>query len=189
MELSIANTQTITQRILNQELDLGMVGRRPASGQEELVSIDYLEDEIVLVVAPTHPLAQGGPVTAAQAVQAGLILREPGSATRNTAEEAFTRLGLAPAAALSLGSNEALKQAAMAGGGVAVISRMGVTAETRAGMLVILPVADWDCRRPLTLLYPRERQLSPSKQAFLEYLQNDFNPREFSPRMDPNKHE
>ena len=179
VELSIANTQTITQRILNQELDLGMVGRRPASGQEELVSIDYLEDEIVLVAAPTHPLAQGGPVTAAQAVQAGLILREPGSATRNTAEEAFTRLGLAPAAALSLGSNEALKQAAMAGGGVAVISRMGVTAETRAGMLAILPVADWDCRRPLTLLYPRERQLSPSKQAFLEYLQNDFNPREF----------
>ena len=171
VELSIANTRTITQRILNQELDLGMVGRHPTTGLDELGIIDYMEDEIVLVAAPTHPLANQERVTAAQVAETGLILREPGSATRNTAEEAFNALGLVPDAALSLGSNEAIKQAAMAGGGVAVISRMGVTAETRAGMLVILPVEDWDCRRPLTLIYPRERQLSPSKQAFLEYLQ------------------
>ena len=171
VELSIANTRTITQRILNQELDLGMVGRHPTAGLDELGIIDYMEDEIVLVAAPTHPLAQQDEITAAQVAETGLILREPGSATRNTAEEAFNDLGLAPSAALSLGSNEALKQAAMAGGGIAVISRMGVTAEVRAGMLVILPVRDWDCRRPLTLIYPRERQLSPSKQAFLEYLQ------------------
>ena len=177
VDLHIANTRTITQRILNQELDLGMVGSHPTVGQDELGFIDYMEDEIVLVAAPTHPLAQGGNVTAQQVVDAGLILREPGSATRNTAEEYFGRLGITPAAALSLGSNQALKQAAMAGGGVAVISRMGVTAEVRAGMLVTLPVVDWDCRRPLTLIYPRERQLSPSKQVFLEYLQSQFDPR------------
>ena len=173
VELSIANTLTITQRILNQELDLGMVGSHPTLGQAELGTIEYMEDEIVLVAAPSHPLAQKDAVTAEEVVEAGLILREPGSATRNTAEECFNDLGITPAAALSLGSNQALKQAAMAGGGVAVISRMGVTAETRAGMLVTLPVIDWDCRRPLTLVYPRERQLSPSKQAFLEYLQSE----------------
>ena len=173
VELSIANTRTITQRILNQELDLGMVGSHPTLGQAELGTIEYMEDEIVLVASPSHPLAQRESVSAQEVVDAGLILREPGSATRNTAEECFNELGIAPAAALSLGSNQALKQAAMAGGGVAVISRMGVTAETRAGMLVILPVADWDCRRPLTLVYPKERQLSPSKQAFLEYLQSE----------------
>ena len=173
VELSIANTLTITQRILNQELDLGMVGSHPTLGQAELATIEYMEDEIVLVASPSHQLAQRHSVTAQEVVDAGLILREPGSATRNTAEECFNDLGITPSAALSLGSNQALKQAAMAGGGVAVISRMGITAETRAGMLVILPVADWDCRRPLTLVYPKERQLSPSKQAFLEYLQSE----------------
>ena len=173
VDLYIANTRTITQRILNQELDLGMVGSHPTVGQEELGFIDYMEDEIVLVAAPTHPLAQASSVTAQQVVDAGLILREPGSATRNTAEQYFGQLGITPMAALSLGSNQALKQAAMAGGGVAVISRMGVTAEVRAGMLVTLPVVDWDCRRSLTLIYPRDRQLSPSKRAFLEYLQTE----------------
>lgn len=173
VELSIANTLTITQRILNQELDLGMVGSHPTLGQAELQTIEYMEDEIVLVASPSHPLAHRESVTAQEVVDAGLILREPGSATRNTAEECFNDLGITPSAALSLGSNQALKQAAMAGGGVAVISRMGITAETRAGMLVILPVTDWNCRRPLTLVYPKERQLSPSKQAFLEYLQSE----------------
>ena len=173
VELYIANTSAITQRILNQELDLGMVGTHPTVGQGELGIIDYVEDEIVLVAAPTHPLAREKTVTAQQVVEAGLILRESGSATRTTAEEYFAELGLFPSAALSLGSNQALKQAAMAGGGVAVISRLGVTAEMRAGMLVTLPVVDWECRRPLTLIYPKDRQLSPSKQAFLEYLQRE----------------
>jgi DNA-binding transcriptional LysR family regulator len=180
VDLYIANTRVITQRILNQELDLGMVGSHPIVGQDELGLIDYLEDEIVLVAAPNHPLAQAGEVTARQVVDAGLILREPGSATRTTAEQYFEQLGITPTAALSLGSNQALKQAAMAGGGVAVISRMGVTAETRAGMLVTLPVTGWDCHRPLTLIYPKDRQLSPSKRAFLEYLQTQFNPQQFS---------
>ncbi len=173
VELHIGNTLTITQRILNQELDLGMVGRHPTIGQDELGIIDYMMDEIVLVAAPTHPLAKEERVTPQQVVDAGLILREPGSATRTTAEEYFGTLGIAPTAALSLGSNQALKHAAMAGGGVAVLSNMGVTAETRAGMLVTLPVEGWDCRRTLTLVYPRERKLSPSKQAFLEYLQEE----------------
>ena len=173
VDLYIANTRTITQRILNQELDLGMVGSHPTAGQDELGLIDYMEDEIILVAAPTHPLGRAGRITAQQVVDAGLIVREPGSATRNTAEQYFRQLGVTPTAALSLGSNQALKQAAMAGGGVAVISRMGVTAETRAAMLVTLPVENWNCRRALTLIYPRDRQLSPSKRAFLEYLQSE----------------
>ena len=56
--------------------------RHPTTGLDELGVIDYLEDEIVLVAAPTHPLAQETEVTAAQVADAGLILRETGSATR-----------------------------------------------------------------------------------------------------------
>ena len=173
VELFIGNTRSITQRILNQELDLGMVGSHPVPNHAEIGLIDYLEDEIVLVAAPTHPLAQAQPVTAAQAAEAGLIMREQGSATRNTAEQHFIQLGIPPQIALSLGSNQAVKQAAVAGGGVGVISRLGVTAEVRAGMLMVLTVEDWDCRRQLTLIHPKERQLSPTQQAFLEFLQTE----------------
>lgn len=58
----------------------------------------------------------------------------------------------------------------MAGGGVGIISRMGIDAELEAGMLVVLDVAGWDCRRPLTLIQPKDRYLSPSQRAFRQFL-------------------
>jgi hypothetical protein len=47
---------------------------------------------------------------------------------------------------------------------------MGIDAELEAGMLVVLDVAGWDCRRPLTLIQPKDRYLSPSQMAFRQFL-------------------
>jgi LysR family transcriptional regulator, low CO2-responsive transcriptional regulator len=171
VEMSIANTRSVVQRILNRELDLGMVGDHPQPPSDELEIIDYLIDEIVLVAAPTHPLAQTGPLTLQQVADQGLIVREEGSATRSTAERYFSQMGVKPHIALSLGSNQAVKQAAVAGGGVGVISRLGVTAEVKAGMLIILDVGDWDCRRTLILVRPKDRYLSPAQRAFIQFLE------------------
>jgi len=63
-----------------------------------------------------------------------------------------------------------VKQGAAAGGGIGVISRLGIDAELKAGMLVVLEVEGWNCRRPLTLVYPKDRYLSPAQRAFREYL-------------------
>jgi LysR family transcriptional regulator, low CO2-responsive transcriptional regulator len=173
VEMSIANTRSVVQRILNRELDLGMVGDHPQPPSDELEIIDYLVDEIVLVAAPAHPLAQTRPLTLQQVADQGLIVREEGSATRSTAERYFSQMGVRPHIALSLGSNQAVKQAAVAGGGVGVISRLGVTAEVKAGMLIILDVTDWDCRRSLILVRPKDRYLSPAQRAFIQFLETE----------------
>ncbi len=173
VELSLANTRLIVQRILNHEIDLGMVGDWPQQQSEELELTNYLNDEIVLVAAPDHPVAKLRPLSLEQVIGHGLIVREEGSATRSTAERCFTDLGVTPVVALSLGSNQAVKQAAVAGGGIGVISRLGITAEVRAGMLTILQVENWDCRRPLILVRPKDRYLSPAQRAFLEFLETE----------------
>ncbi|MCH7713258.1 MAG: LysR family transcriptional regulator [Chloroflexi bacterium] len=171
-ELVIANTRTIIQRLLNREIDLGMVGERPEEHSGELEMVHYMDDEIVMVAAPNHPLALASsqPVTPQQVVEAGLIVREHGSATRDAAERHLQALGVDAKVVLELGSNQAVKQAAVAGGGVGVISRMGVTAEVKAEMLVVLDVEGWDCRRPLTLVHPKDRYLSSAQRAFREFL-------------------
>ena len=97
-------------------------------------------------------------------------MREEGSATRQTAERHLESLGAVPQIALELGSNEAVKQAAAAGGGIGVVSRLGIAAEVMAGMLTVLEVKGWNCRRPLTLIYPKNRYLSPAQRAFREFL-------------------
>jgi DNA-binding transcriptional LysR family regulator len=170
LELIIANTRSIVQRILSRDIDLGMVGERPQQHSGELEIIDYMEDEIVLVAAPNHPIAQLSSLQAQQVVDEGLIVREVGSATRQTAERHLESLGAYPRVALELGSNEAVKQAAAAGGGIGVVSRLGVKAEVKAGVLTVLTVEGWNCRRPLTLVYPKDRYLSPAQRAFRGFL-------------------
>tara|TARA_B100000315_G_scaffold224820_1_gene230627 strand:- start:2401 stop:3369 length:969 start_codon:yes stop_codon:yes gene_type:complete len=170
VKLVIANTRVIIQRLLNREIDLGMVGDRPQERSDELEITDYLDDEIVLVAAPTHPLARQRTVTPEQVAVEGLIVREEGSATRRSAERHFESLGVSPQVVLELGSNQAVKQAAAAGGGIGVISRLGIAAEVEAGMLVMLNVTGWVCRRSLILVHPKDRYLSPAQKAFRHFL-------------------
>lgn len=170
IELTIGNTRSIVQRIMNREMDLGMVGDRPQEHSGELEMLDYLEDEIVLVASPLHPMAKIKALTPLQVVEEGLIAREQGSATRDAAVRHFSSLGVTPKIALELGSNQAVKQAAAAGGGIGIISSLGVVAEIKAGMLTLLDVAGWECRRPLTLVYPKHRYLSPAQRAFRQFL-------------------
>ena len=170
VELVISNTRSIIQRILDREIDLGMVGDRGEGYSDDLEMVDYVDDEIVLVASPDHPLAEISGVSPAQVVEHGLIVREEGSATRQVALRLFQSLGAEPRVELELGSNQAVKQAAGAGGGIGVISRLGIVAEVEAGMLAVLDVEGWVCRRPLTLVHPKDRYLSPAQRAFREFL-------------------
>ena len=47
---------------------------------------------------------------------------------------------------------------------------MGVEAEVKAGMLSVLDVSGWDCRRPLTVIYAKDRYLAPAQIAFRQFL-------------------
>ncbi|PKB81366.1 MAG: hypothetical protein BZY88_06675 [SAR202 cluster bacterium Io17-Chloro-G9] len=169
-ELIIGNTRTIIQRLLTREMDLGMVGERPEEHSADLEMVHFCDDEIVVVAAPSDPIANVGRLTPQQVVEHGVIVREHGSATRQAAESHLAALGAEPHAVLELGSNQAVKQAAAAGGGVGVISRLGIAAEVKAQMLVVLEIEGWNCRRPLTLVYPKDRYLSPAQRAFRKYM-------------------
>jgi DNA-binding transcriptional LysR family regulator len=173
VELKISNTRSIVNQILRRELDLGMIGSRPESRADELEMSTYVMDEIVLVAGPDHPLANRSRLPLSEVVEEGLVIREQGSATRKTAEECFAHLGIQARIAIELGSNQAVKLAAEAGVGVGVISRFGIGAEVKAGLLRVLDVSDWSCRRPLTLVYLKEKHLSPAQRAFLHVLESE----------------
>ena len=170
VELVIGNTRSIMQRILDRDMDLGMIGDHVEEYSNELEMVDFQDDEIVLVAAPDHPVTRLAQPSVEQVVELGLVAREEGSATRLAAERLFRNLGTVPRIAVELGSNQAVKQAASAGGGIGIISRLGITAELNAGMLEVLDVQGWECRRPLTLIQPKDRYLSPFQRAFREFL-------------------
>ncbi|MEI4486128.1 LysR family transcriptional regulator [Frigidibacter sp. MR17.14] len=165
LDLRLANTAEVARAVAAMEADLGFVEGPVASNLLRLR--DLGGDRLSAVVTPDHPWARVAPTDLAQACW---LLREPGSGTRAICERLLARQGLTPEDLpdrIAFASNEAVLAAALAGGGVAVLSRL-VTAEAlAAGRLVEvpgLPAID----RPFTALCHRERPPSRAEAAFLD---------------------
>ena len=171
VSLSISNTQATLDRISSREIDLGMVGA-PVS-LEGLASFPYVDDEIVIVASPGHPLAGKQTVSLAELADQPFIFREPGSATRRTAETCISGHGLSVKVEMELGSNEAIKRAVAAGLGLGAVSKFGAAPDIAGGFITALPVEGWECRRPLTVVHRREKQLPPAQRVFVRFLREE----------------
>ncbi len=112
-------------------------------------------DRLLVAVHPDHPWARAHAVRAADVASAPLLVREPGSGTRETLEHALRQHGLELTAGLEMASNTALTAAARSGMGPVVLSQLTLDADVRAGYLVAVPVPDLDLRRPLTAVWRR----------------------------------
>ena len=171
VSLSISNTQSILERIVGRELDLGMVGAPVAL--KGLASFEYVSDEITIIAAPSHPLAGKVGLNVRHLDGQRFVMREQGSATRRAAEACLDECGVAVQVAMELGSNEAVKRAVAAGLGLGTVSRFGSTPDTTAGLIEVLAVEGWLCRRPLTVFYRQDKHLTSAQEAFLHFLRDE----------------
>ncbi len=168
--LEIGNTEQILDRVLTQGFDLGFIGK--AVEHEAIVVEPYRDDEVVVIASPHHPLSQRRAIPPAALRGEPVIVREPGSATRATAEAEAARLGVQLTTVMSLGSNEALKEAVAAGLGLGLISRHAIERELRTGEVTVLKIRGWSGRRQLSIIYSRGRRLHALAEAFLEFVRH-----------------
>ncbi len=168
LDLQIANTAAVQAAVLDHRVDLGLTEGLVAS--DTLVTEVVASDEMLVIAAPGHPLLSRAPILAQELTQVPLLLREHGSGTREVIEAALLEKGLRVTPIMSLGSTEALKNAVLHGLGVAVVSRLTVTAELRIGLLAELPLRDLRIRRELHLIRTKGKQESPAARAFLDLL-------------------
>lgn len=166
--LEIANKAETLRRLLTQEIDLGFVG--PPIRVAGLVAEEYLEDELVLITSPAHPLAGSPAVTARDLSEEVFIMRERGSGTREIMEEELVRAGVGIRKMMELGSTEAVKQAVAANLGVSMVSRYAITLEILTGRLCTTTVRDLRLTRQLYAVYRQQGPLAWASLAFLEFL-------------------
>ena len=167
--LDIANTRRIQERILRNELDVGIVGWEVSSHNLEVLPL--LEDELVLVVPPGHQLAQADTVQAKVLRDQRVIMRERGSGTREAAEAALREAGVVLSPAMELGSNEAIKETVAAGLGVTILSTLAVAPEVAARRLIVVPMNDVSIRRSFRVVYHRDKRMGKALRTFLDMLQ------------------
>ena len=168
ISLAITNKARVVQQVLSHEVELGFVG--PPVEPAELEMEEYLLDELVLIMAPTHRLAQEESVGVAELVEEVFILREQGSGTREIMEEELGRVRVSLKKAMELGSTEAIKQAVAANLGVSIVSKFAISLETLQGRLAVARLPELNLRRQLFVIHHGGRTLSPAAQEFCSLL-------------------
>jgi DNA-binding transcriptional LysR family regulator len=143
--------------------------------EEGLHGVIVGEDEIVLAAAPSLIPSLGLMRKHPEDHIASLpiVLREVGSGTRRSALSALENAGIAPEelnVVLEIGSNDAAREAALAGVGAALLSRRAVERELQAGDLVALPLLKKSLTRPFVLVTREHRTLSPGAAALVRLL-------------------
>ncbi|TXN74565.1 LysR substrate-binding domain-containing protein, partial [Methylobacterium sp. WL8] len=169
IRLAVGNTTDAADAVRAGTAELGFV--EGALDDPTLASTTIARDQLVLVVAPTHPFTGATALEPEDLAGADWVLREAGSGTRSAFEAALTEAGLAVArlrVTLELPSNEAVRAAVEAGGGAAVLSETVVAAALQAGTLVR---AAFDLpSRPFRVLRHKERYRSRAADALLDLI-------------------
>ena len=168
ISLAITNKARVVQQVLNHEVELGFVG--PPVEPAELEREEYLLDELVLILAPTHRLAREESVGVAELAEEVFILREQGSGTREIMEEELGRVHVSLKKAMELGSTEAIKQAVAANLGVSIVSKFAISLEILQGRLAVARLPELNLSRQLFVIHHGGRTLSPAAQEFCSLL-------------------
>jgi DNA-binding transcriptional LysR family regulator len=172
LKLQIANSRVIEERVRAKELDLGVVGGHMLGPGQECLAAGLL-DELVLVVGPRHPWSRRRDLPPARLAAEPLLMREEGSATRRVTERALRQAGIAFRTAMELDHTEAIKQAVMAGLGVAFLSTHAVRGEVATGRLQALRLRGMRIQRHFHVIHHAARRLGASARAFMQALEAD----------------
>jgi DNA-binding transcriptional LysR family regulator len=167
VSLEMGNSVAVIEMVTSGVVELGFIeGRsRPA----RLRTRDVRQDELVIVVHPGHTWARRRrPVTALELAGTALIMREFGSGTRDVVIAELAEHDLTVTTLMELGSTTAIKAAAMAGAGPAVLSALAVESELRSGDLVAVACAGLRLERTIRVVWAAGQPLSGTAGRLVE---------------------
>jgi DNA-binding transcriptional LysR family regulator len=166
--LKIGNRQEIHQALRGYDLDIAIMGQPPADVEVEMRLLG--EHPHVIVASADHPLSRRRKCSLSDLADETFISREPGSGTRMLMERFFEKAKLKPKIGLEAGSNETIKQAVIAGLGIAFISQHTIAHELDEGRLVAIDLEGLPVMRRWHAIRRSDKILLPAAQAMLEFL-------------------
>jgi DNA-binding transcriptional LysR family regulator len=168
IRLLVGNREETVAALKNYEIDLAIMGRPPREFEVESQVIG--EHPQVIIAPPDHPLAGRKAIPPSEIGGDTFLVREDGSGTR-TSFEAFMgdTFEARPVREIEMASNETIKQAVMAGLGIAFISAHTVANEVEFGRLVILDVVGLPIKRHWFMVRRTDKRLLPAALALRQF--------------------
>jgi DNA-binding transcriptional LysR family regulator len=172
LHLVIANTRDIADLMIAHEIEIALV-EGPIE-DEQLVSHAWRTDAINLIVSPQHRFAASRhAIDSTELNDEILIVREPGSGSREVVAQALASRGVEPKRTLEIGSTEAIKQAVAGGLGVSIISSVTTSDQVKLGRLKVVAMRDLRIERTLWQLKVPGQIEIPAATAFERIIWKD----------------
>lgn len=170
--MDVTNKSKVLNSLLNNEIDFALVSVLPPALK---VNKETLLINELFVVGNSAEKSRKHLLTKEELKELPLIFREEGSGTRLVMENYFHKHKIRVRKKMELTSNEAVKQAVIAGLGNSVLPLIGMRNELSTGDLKIIPTAGFPIKSKWQLIWLRSKKLSPVAEAYIKYIQKNKN--------------
>jgi LysR family transcriptional regulator, low CO2-responsive transcriptional regulator len=168
LQLAVHNRESLLRELADNLTDLAVMVRPPSD--RDTVALPFAPHPYVIVAPPDHPLAGVADIPRSALNRERFVQRERGSDTWNSMREVFGRQLARLNITMEIHSTETIKQAVIAGMGIAFLSAHTIGLELRAGNLVVLDVQGFPAMLNWYLVHNRTKRLPPAATAFKEFL-------------------
>ena len=168
VSMNILPTEQVVEKTASLNCDLGFISY-PVE-HKKLSVREVLEDKLVIITAPNHPLAHKKNLKPKDLEGQNFIMHEKGSAPRRAIEELIRKNNISIGIPLELSSNRAIKRAVEERTGIALISRKVANEEIRAERLKAINVADPSMTRKFFLIHHKDKYISESLRLMMDMV-------------------
>jgi len=168
VQLSEGNRSRVLAMLTGGAIDLAIMGQPPEDA--DVIAERFAPHPSVIVAAADHRLGSASRLLPAALAHEPFVVREDGSGTKAMADQFFKDVGFSPQAVMVSSSNEMIKQAVIAGMGLALISQHTVSLELALGLLITLPVEGFPLMRSWYIVQRRTLPLLPVQARLRGFL-------------------
>jgi DNA-binding transcriptional LysR family regulator len=168
--MDVTNKNKVVESLENNEVDFALVSI--LQNTLNIEKIDLLQNKLYLIGCTEKKFKKGTNIKDIFK-DLPLIFREKGSGTRQTMESFIERNNVPVLKKMELTSNEAVKQALLAGLGYSIMPLIGIKNELQNKELQIIPIKGLPIRTTWSLIWSKGKKHSPVSKSFLEYLKKE----------------
>jgi DNA-binding transcriptional LysR family regulator len=168
LTMDVTNYSKVLSSLLQYEMDFALISDNPENTRFE--KFDLIKNELFLVGNSSINLASVGDKDFSDTT---FLFREEGSRTRLVMENFISKNKIKIKKKIELTSNEAVKQAVIAGLGVSIMPLIGMRNEIESGLLKIIPKKGLPIQTTWRLIWLKEKKLSPIAESYLSYLEKE----------------
>ncbi len=168
VNLEVTNRESLLVHLAANDRDMVIMGVPPH--QQDFVAEPFMENPLVVIAPYDHPLTRERDIPLQRLQEETFLVREPGSGTHIAMERFFAEQNIHVVTGMEMNSNEAIKQAVLAGLGLGMVSVHTVGLEMEVKRLAILDVASLPIIRHWYLVHRKDKRLSPVARAFKDFV-------------------